>query len=361
MLYKNLLRPFLFRLNPELAHNLTHTAASFVNRADGVGHFVGTYFKVDEPILAQNILGLHFKNPVGLAAGFDKNGDLPRAMESVGFGFTEIGSITAQPSPGNPKPRVFRLSTDRALVNRMGLNNKGALSIINQLVKQRRPSFPVGINIAKTHNPNILGELAIHDYAYSYEQALRYADYITVNISCPNTEEGKTFENIEALSQLLDRFKEIPNPTRIPIFVKVSADLSDSELDTLLDCCESYNVDGYVATNTSSLRTHLDHTTPSEIAHVGRGGLSGRPLLSRSTHIVHQIAVKTAYNKPIIGVGGVQSLDDAIIMLKAGAWLLQVYTGLIYEGPSLPASINKGLAEYLRKNNLTSIRDLHLQ
>ncbi len=359
MLYKNLLRPLLFRLDPEFAHNITHTVASIVNKSDGISHLVASLFKVKEPILAQNILGLRFTNPVGLAAGFDKNGDLLHTMKSVGFGFTEIGSVTAQPSPGNPKPRVFRLPSDHGLINRMGLNNTGAELIIDKLVKQRRPSFPVGINIAKTHNPNILGELAIHDYAFSYEQALRYADYITVNISCPNTEEGKTFENIEALSQLLSRFNKIPNPAKIPTLVKFSADLSDIELDALIDCCETYNVDGYVATNTSSLRTHLDHTPPSQIARAGRGGLSGSPLLSRSTHIVHQIAVKTAFNKPIIGVGGVQTLNDAIDMFKAGAWLLQVYTGLIYEGPSLPSAINEGLAQYLRKNNLSSIRDLH--
>lgn len=358
MYYNKLLRPLLFRSDPELTHNVVHFGAKFLNNSDGFCDLVSKFNHHSDANLHQTISGITFKNPVGLAAGFDKNGHLPHIMGAFGFGFTEIGSITALASSGNKKPRLFRLPNDKALINRMGLNNDGARVIVDRLAKMRAFPIPVGINIAKTHNPEILGKLAIRDYVTSFVEAKRVADYITINISCPNTEEGKTFENPEALSALLQAI-QAQRVTSIPVFVKFSADLEDDALAELLNICEGFGIDGYVATNTSAGRDNLTLSSKSKIAKCGRGGLSGSPLFDKSLRIVGEIAKRTGFKKPIIGVGGIQSADDAIEMLKSGAWLVQLYTGLIYEGPGLVTSINRKVSEYLNQNVLRSVREMH--
>jgi dihydroorotate dehydrogenase len=359
MIYKNIIRPILFRLDPEEAHDLTHHFATSVTEDEFVLALLEYLFKRKTPLLEQQILGLSFRNPVGLAAGFDKNGRLIQIINALGFGFTEIGSITANSSKGNARPRLFRLQEDYALINRMGLNNDGADAIIKRVLSSIRPSFPVGINIAKTHNPMIIGDAAIQDYIHSFKLAQHVANYITLNISCPNTEEGKTFEDPNALNELLaEIYKQRDHDISVPILVKLSADLTDSELDSLISICESYDVDGYVATNTSSKRDSLSNTSYELVDQIGRGGLSGRPIKFKSHKIVGAIARRTEYKKPIIAVGGIDSAEAAIDMIKSGAWLIQLYTGLIYEGIGLPGQINKGITKFMLDRGITSLSEL---
>lgn len=366
MIYPTIIRPLLFRMDPETAHDITYTAARVVAASDGISALTRGLFAVDDVALQQDILGLRFRNPVGLAAGFDKNGHLPHAIHAIGFGYTEVGSITARPSKGNPKPRVFRLPLDNGLINRMGLNNDGAEAILARLRAGARPPFPVGINIAKTHNPAILGDDAIRDYLISFNLAQSWADYIHINISCPNTEEGKTFEDPAALSELLSeisivRKSAIATTKRIPVFVKFSADLDRESLELLLEITERFGIDAYAAVNTSALRTGLSGTSTQDLSRFGRGGLSGKPLRERSLRVVRWIRDFTNSTKPIIGIGGIFSADDAVEALRSGASLVQIYTGLIYGGPSLPGQINKGIVKWMRERQLQTIQDIRTQ
>ncbi|TYP92774.1 dihydroorotate oxidase A [Fodinibius salinus] len=356
MIYNSLLKPLLFQLDAEYAHTLTHRFAKAASQNSLLGQLAKGIYDYQAPELEQQIWGLSFRNPIGLAAGFDKNGDIPEIMEALGFGFVEIGSITQQPSTGNPKPRAFRLPKDRALINRMGLNNDGTQTIIKRL-KNKNLSIPLGINIAKTHDSNIMGEAGIKDYVYSFTKAKEIADYITINISCPNTTEGKTFEDPEVLAKLLSALSIREDARTVPTVVKFSSDLTKPQLMELLDICEQHRIHGYMACNTSSSRDDLS-TNRSTLRQIGRGGLSGRPLASKSVAMISWISKATNGQKPIIGVGGIDSFDTALKMLKAGADLLQVYTGLIYEGPSLVKSINKKLANHIRERNISSIHQL---
>jgi len=352
-MYNYLVRPMLFRLTSDYAHEATIKSAASLGKNRWLLKTLRSVYSYKNPVLEQKIFGLTFQNPVGLAAGFDKNGTTIAFMESLGFGFIEIGSITANPSTGNPKPRSFRLPKDQSLINRLGLNNEGAQTISRRL-KQVNPSVPIGINIAKTHDPSIEGEKAIADYKTSFEFIKDFADYITLNISCPNTREGKTFEDPATLDALLTELEIGKDASLPPILVKFSVDLTNDELISLLQVCESYAVDGYVAVNTSSKRVNLT-TSQKEINRIGRGGLSGKAIASRSTEIIKQIYSFTKGEKTIIGVGGIFSSRDAIEKLKAGADLLQLYTGLVYNGPGVVKQINQGIAAYLKENGLTHI------
>jgi dihydroorotate dehydrogenase len=380
LLYKSLIKPLLFRLDAERAHDLAGTLGRKTGNSVALAALAKSLYNYQSPLLQQTRWGIPFRNPVGLAAGFDKNGHLPKAMQALGMGFTEIGSITAQARGGNPKPRAFRLSKDRALINRMGLNNDGAETIVQRL-QNTDSGIPVGINIAKTHDPEIMGDAAIKDYAFSYQEACKVADYITVNISCPNTAEGKTFEEAgvldELLSALLDQDSDNDGNNNsiisksdddsgknyndsgwaVPTLVKFSSDLEKDSLQALLKVCERHGVNGYVACNTSSSRRGLD-TDPAMLESIGSGGLSGAPLASKSVRTVRWIRELIGEDKPVIGVGGIDSFAAALAMLKAGANLLQVYTGLVYEGPALVKNINRKLARYLEDNGLRSLNDL---
>jgi len=356
MIYNSLVKPLLFQLDAEQAHNATHKFARTASRSSFLQALAGAMYNYQSPKLSQQIWGLDFRNPIGLAAGFDKNGEIPEIMEAIGFGFVEIGSITGNPSTGNPKPRAFRLPQDRALINRMGLNNDGAKTIIKRL-KNKKVSIPLGINIAKTHNPDIMGDAAIRDYVHSFNVAKRIADYITVNISCPNTTEGKTFEDTNALDELLSALKIRDDARVVPTLIKFSSDLTKEHLMELLEVCENHRVHGYVACNTSSGRDGLQ-TNKQTLEKIGRGGLSGRPIANKSVQIIGWISEATKGQKPIIGVGGVDSFETAHRMMLAGADLLQVYTGLLYEGPRLLKSINKQLVEELDRLDIQSIHQL---
>ncbi|MGF1671938.1 MAG: quinone-dependent dihydroorotate dehydrogenase [Balneolaceae bacterium] len=349
IIYKILTRPLLFRFPSDTIHELTVKYASRISNTSIPLKLLESIYGYQHPSLKQDIWGLEFKNPVGLAAGFDKNATLVHFIKHLGFGFAEIGSITANPSAGNPKPRSFRLPADSSIINRMGLNNDGAATIVKRLARCN-PGIPVGVNIAKTHNPQITGMEALDDYLESYMLAKQVASYITLNISCPNTEEGKTFEEPKALEKLLKHLNVGKDASEPPVLVKLSVDLDDKQLTELLDVCRASAISGYVATNTSANRDGLT-TSSKTINQIGKGGLSGKAISKRSTEIIQIISEYTKREKTIIGVGGVFDANDAIEKLKAGADLLQIYTGLVYEGPSIVKQINRGIVRYLEKNN----------
>jgi dihydroorotate dehydrogenase len=351
--YKLLARPFLFRLTSDYAHEMAIKTAESFSRSPWILNSIGACYSYSDPSLKQTIWGLDFRNPIGLAAGFDKNGTTVPVMEKVGFGFVEIGSITAHPSTGNPKPRSFRLPKDLSLINRMGLNNDGAQTV-SRRARKLRPGIPLGINIAKTHNPDIMGEDAILDYKTSFDLVKDFADYITLNISCPNTTEGKTFEEPSVLNHLLETLQINQDSSLPPVLVKLSVDLDDTQLTELVEVCEAHAVSGYVATNTSSKRENLT-TSKRKLEAVGRGGLSGKAIARRSTEIIEMISGQTKREKTIIGVGGISTAEDAIDKIRAGADLLQIYTSLVYEGPGVVKRINRELAGYMKLKGLSHV------
>ncbi|REL29228.1 quinone-dependent dihydroorotate dehydrogenase [Rhodohalobacter sp. SW132] len=351
--YKVAVRPILFKFSADYAHELAIQSAGFVSQNRILTGLAEKIYSKNDSRLHQKIWGLKFKNPVGLAAGFDKNGTTTYLMEALGFGFLEVGSITANACTGNPKPRSFRLPEDQSLINRLGLNNDGAKTIIKRL-KKHEHDVPIGVNIAKTHNPDISGELALKDYHFSFTLAKKVADYITINISCPNTTEGKTFEDPELLNKLLSHLEVGNDASDPPVLIKFSVDLDEHQLVELLDITESFAVSGYVATNTSARRDALK-TSSGRLKRIGKGGLSGRAIRDKSTDIIRQISEHTKSEKTIIGVGGVTDAESAIEKIKAGADLLQIYTGMVFEGPSLVKRINSGILRYLEEHNLDHV------
>lgn len=342
MIYKHLLKPILFKQDAEKAHDWAIHITSKTHRSPFLQALVSSVYGSQDVGLGQEFFGCHFPNPIGLAAGFDKNGTTPLAIQALGFGFVEVGSVTAKASKGNPKPRAFRIPDDHSLINRMGLNNEGADSIIKRISGYHTElNIPLGINIAKTNDASIHGDAAIQDYLYSYEKAQPYADYTTVNISCPNTGEGKTFEDPLALKDLLEALAP-QKEGRKPSLVKFTPDIDRANLKQLIQICEDFGIAGYVATNTSSNRSELK-TPSSRLQEIGNGGLSGRAIQKKSTEVISWIHDITEGKKLIIGVGGIDSVESAVEKLQAGANLLQIYTGLVYEGPALASRIKRGI------------------
>ncbi|MEM6335522.1 MAG: quinone-dependent dihydroorotate dehydrogenase [Bacteroidota bacterium] len=352
-------RPLLFQLDAEQAHSAGVSAAK-VGQATSPSLLKAMY-GYQHPALEQRLFGLRFRNPVCVAAGFDKNAELMSFWDAIGCGYVEVGSVSAKPSDGNPKPRAFRLPADEALINRMGLNNVGAEVAAGRLARAN-VSIPVGVNIAKTHDPAILGQAGIEDFADSFRKLAPFAGYMAINVSCPNTEEGKTFEDPEALHALLSRLyseREAVAP-RVPMLVKLSPpageDVDGPALDALLAVTEAHEVDGYIATNTASDRKGLS-TSLVRLNEIGRGGLSGKPLRERSTQLVRALWRRVGARVPVIGVGGIDSADAAYEKVLAGASLLQLYTGLVYQGPGLIKTINRGLVRRLHADGFESIKD----
>jgi len=288
---------------------------------------------------------MSFRNPVGIAAGFDKNAEHIDALTSLGFGFVEVGSVTARPSAGNPKPRLFRLPRDGALINRMGLNNRGAEAAAARLGKTRR-DVPIFVNIAKSHAPGLEGALAVEDYLISVRLMSPVADVLVLNISCPNSGDGRTFEDPEALHQLLSAVTAVRDGT--PLLVKVSPDLDAAALDEVIDIAVHYGVDGFTATNTTVNRDNLS-TSAGRLESIGAGGLSGAPLHERALATVRRIRKRV--NLPIVGVGGIRGPAEAQAFLEAGATLVQHYTGFIYGGPTIVRRICAGLSQPVLVNN----------
>ena len=286
-----------------------------------------------------SLFGLNFKHPVGLAAGFDKNAEAFDMLGAMGFSFVEIGAVTPRPQKGNPKPRLFRLPEDKALINRMGFNNKGVAYAVERL-KKRNPNLIVGANIGKnTDTPN---EKANDDYFRLFHALYPFVDYFTVNVSCPNVSSLAELQDKESLLELLEGLQKINKEKgrRKPLLLKISPDLNWKQIDETLEVIEQTGIDGIVAVNTTALRPALT-SSPAMVKSIGKGGLSGKPLKDRSTEIIRYVHNKTNGNLPVIGVGGIMNARDAAEKLEAGASLVQVFTGLIYEGPGLVNAINR--------------------
>ncbi|MGB3180127.1 MAG: quinone-dependent dihydroorotate dehydrogenase [Cyclobacteriaceae bacterium] len=340
-MYKSLLRPLLFRMQPEKAHHFTFATMRRAFKVPGVPGLFKKVYSVRHPELHRKLFGLDFPNPVGLAAGFDKDARLVDEMATAGFGFIEIGTLTPLPQAGNPQPRLYRLPQDEAIINRMGFNNEGLAPAVERL-RKRRSKVIIGGNIGKNKvTPN---EEATSDYIMGFNALYDHVDYFVVNVSSPNTPGLRELQEKEPLTRLLSalqkRNAEMPLPK--PVLLKIAPDLTDAQLDDILDIVKAVNLDGLIATNTTIDRSNLN-TPEGEVSEMGAGGLSGKPLGARATEVIRYLHHKSGGSVPIIGVGGIMSAEDALEKLEAGASLVQLYTGFIYKGPALVKEINKAL------------------
>ncbi|WP_144604668.1 quinone-dependent dihydroorotate dehydrogenase [Algoriphagus algorifonticola] len=346
-MYKSLLKPLLFLKKPEAAHHLTFDLTKLTFNLPIVKSALKANFRLDDPLLEREVFGLKFKNPVGLAAGFDKDAKLIDEMAMLGFGFIEIGTLTPKPQEGNPQPRLFRLPQDEALINRMGFNNGGVLEAVERL-KKRKSDVIVGGNIGKNKvTPN---ENAVDDYLYCLDALHPYVDYFVVNVSSPNTPNLRDLQEKEPLKALLSAVKAANDSKEKPkpILLKIAPDLTDGQLDDIIEIVLETEIDGVIATNTTIDRSALK-TDKNQVEAIGAGGVSGKVLKNRSTEVIRYLNQKSIGAFPIIGVGGIYSAEDAIEKLQAGASLVQVYSGMIYEGPSLIKRIKKGLLAYFSR------------
>ncbi len=340
-MYKFLVRPLLFLFDPEAVHHFTFTILRLKGKIPGFKTILKLLFDFHRPSLERNILGLQFKNPVGLAAGFDKDAKLIDELACLGFGFIEIGTLTPKAQSGNEKPRLFRLPKDKAIINRMGFNNEG-VGIAVERLKKRKSQVIVGGNIGKNKiTPN---ENAADDYAYCFEALYPYVDYFVVNVSSPNTPGLRELQEKEPLKKLLTYVKQLSlsKPKPKPVLLKIAPDLTDAQLDDIIDILQQTKTDGVIATNTTISRDALQ-TSGEKTKQIGAGGLSGAPLCNRSNEVIAYLRKKLGKDFPIIGVGGIMNANDAIEKLKAGADLIQIYTGFVYEGPGFIKQILKKL------------------
>ncbi|MBV1922537.1 MAG: quinone-dependent dihydroorotate dehydrogenase [Flavobacteriaceae bacterium] len=338
-MYKLLFRPILFLFDPEKVHYLTFSMIRFLNNI-GFGGIFRSMFKNNNPKLERELFGLKFPNPVGLAAGFDKEAKLYKELSNLGFGFIEIGTVTPKPQPGNPKKRLFRLKSDSAIINRMGFNNGGVEEAVERLKLNPvgNKHVLIGGNIGKNKvTPN---EEAVNDYIICFEALFDYVDYFVVNVSSPNTPNLRALQDKEPLTELLQTLQDKNNlkEERKPILLKIAPDLTDEQLMDIIDIVSETKIDGVIATNTTISRDGLTSDNKNEM-----GGLSGKPLTVRSTEVIRFLHDESKGAFPIIGVGGIHSAKDALEKIEAGASLVQLYTGFIYEGPKLIADINKEL------------------
>lgn len=338
-MYRYFVKPFLFLLDPEQAHHFTTKILTFVLDFPGIKLIFKSLFLVKDDNLSKEIWGMKFPNPVGLAAGFDKDGKYFEAMSTLGFGFIEIGTVTPKPQSGNDKPRLFRLPKDRALINRMGFNNDGVDAMAKRMQSRVKSNLIIGGNIGK--NKTTPNEEAVNDYLICFEKLYSMVDYFVVNVSSPNTPGLRALQEKEPLSKILNALmaSNRQKPTIKPILLKIAPDLTDGQLDEIIEIVSETAIHGIIATNTTLDRSQLT----SDHNHIGAGGLSGQPLTDRSTEVIRYIHQKSAGKIIIIGVGGIASPADAQAKLAAGASLIQVYTGLIYEGPTLVKKILKSL------------------
>lgn len=341
-MYK-LLKPFLFLLNPEQAHHFTTRLLRFALKIPIVKGLIKSTYTYENPALEKKLFGLTFRNPVGLAAGFDKNAELIDDFSNLGFGFIEIGTLTPKAQPGNEQPRLFRLKEDRALINRMGFNNEGVESAVSRL-KKRKSKIIVGGNIGKNKvTPN---DRAVDDYLKCYRALKDYVDYFVVNVSSPNTPGLRELQEKEPLKHLLKSLiDENKQSVEKPILLKIAPDLEEPQLDDILEITSELNLDGLILSNTTIDRSGLK-TPKDKLESIGAGGLSGTPVFEKSNYVLRYIR-KANPNVPIIAVGGIMSSEDAIAKIEAGANLVQIYTGLVYEGPGLVKRINKALIRHL--------------
>ncbi len=340
-MYKALLRPILFLFDPESVHYFTFNMIKLTAKIPGVKQWRRRKYSVNDANLSKEIFGLTFKNPVGIAAGFDKNALILNELEDFGFGFVEIGTVTPRPQEGNPKKRLFRLKKDQALINRMGFNNQGVDAISNRL-KGKKTKLIIGGNIGKnTATPN---ESSKPDFIENFEKLHPHVDYFVVNVSCPNVGDTAKLQDKDFLVDLLSTLIEKNNGFDVqrPILLKIAPDLNPIQLDEVVEIVLESNIDGIIASNTSVDRSGLK-TEKEELTKIGNGGLSGQPVKDKSTKVIKYLAEKSNKAFPIIGVGGIHSAQDALDKIEAGADLVQVYTGFIYEGPNLVRDINRAI------------------
>ncbi|MCL6458312.1 MAG: quinone-dependent dihydroorotate dehydrogenase [Gorillibacterium sp.] len=356
MLYQKVAKPVLFHLDPEQAHHLTigclHKAASIPGM---LSLFQGLYGVAACPELNVSLWGIDFPNPVGLAAGLDKNADAVKALSVLGFGFIEVGTVTPQPQSGNESPRLFRLSADKALINRMGFNNNGAGPMAETLAKVGKRSIPICVNIGKNKATN--NKQAAEDYVSCIRTLYAQADLFAINISSPNTPDLQNLQHGEELRNLLtavicemDHQKKLVSGKAKPILVKISPDLTDAELEAIAENALMSGVSGIIAANTTILRDGLTHPNAKET-----GGLSGRPLTLRSNEMVRRLYKITQGRIPIIGSGGIFTADDAYERIRSGANMVEIFTSVIYEGPEITRKINQGIVRRMHSDGFTSI------
>jgi dihydroorotate dehydrogenase len=359
MLYKSVVRPLLFRKDPEESHEQT---LALLSRLDFLYGMLERCYRVDDSRLKVRVGSLSFRNPVGLAGGFDKNAVAPKTISAFGFGFMEIGAVTAQAQPGNPKPRLYRLPEDDALINRLGFNNEGAPAIAARLAvlgtRGRLPSIPLGINIGRTKIVETRN--AVEDFLSAFEKLFPYGDFFTLNVSSPNTPNLRDLQEKTLLRELLNAVQEKNRALAAaarhgekPVFVKIAPDMEFSQVDEIIDVVQSADLTGIVATNaTAFMRAAVKSPLGRE-----PGGLSGRPITAVVTKFISHIYRNTAGRLPIIGVGGIFNAEDAYEKIKAGACAVQIYTGFVYEGPAAVKRINRGLIKLLDRDGFKTISE----
>jgi dihydroorotate dehydrogenase len=335
-MYKVFIKPILFLFDPEWVHHTVFSTLKLIHRIPGMGNLIKGFYQVKDQRLERKLFGLTFPNPVGLAAGFDKDAKLYKELSNFGFGFIEIGTLTPKPQSGNPKKRLFRLPEDGGLINRMGFNNEGVEAAIERL--KRNKGILIGGNIGKNKlTPN---EEAVSDYVQCFEALFPHVDYFVVNVSSPNTPNLRALQDKEPLTHLLQTLKDLNHSKSKPkpILLKIAPDLTEEQLVDIIDIVTSVKIDGVIATNTTLSREGLQSENKSEM-----GGLSGKPVTKKSTEVIRFLHKKSKNAFPIIGVGGIHSPEDAIEKLEAGASLVQLYTGFVYEGPGVVKRINKAI------------------
>ncbi len=337
--YKRFVFPLLTQFDPEKIHYFAMDTLRFACSIPGISNLLKTQFEVKDKSLNRNFLGLDFKNPVGLAAGFDKNALWIDELDCLGFGFIEIGTVTPKPQEGNPKPRLFRLKKDEALINRMGFNNGGVEEVVINL-KKRNSKIIIGGNIGK--NKLTENEDALNDYLIAFKGLADYVDYFVVNVSSPNTPGLRDLQEKEPLKKILVALQIENQKYNKPVLLKIAPDLTDSQLDDIVEIVTETRISGVIATNTTLSRADLK-TDKITIENIGAGGLSGKPLKDRSTQVIKYLSQKSGGKFGIIGAGGIYTAQDAKEKLEAGASLVQVYSGFIYEGPAIAKNINKEL------------------
>lgn len=344
-MYKQFVKPILFLFNPESIHHFIFKLIKFASYIPFKLKFWERIFMLKNDKLKRTVFGLTFDNPVGLAAGFDKDAKLFNELASFGFGFIEIGTLTPVGQSGNPKPRLFRLSEDNSLLNRMGFNNGGVEDAVKRL-KKRKTKIIIGGNIGKNKlTPN---NQAVKDYEVTFKALFDYVDYFVVNVSSPNTPGLRELQEKEPLTKLLLKLQDLNSAKdkRKPILLKIAPDLSNEQLDDIIQIIADTDLDGLIATNTTIERKGLK-TSLNKLKSIGNGGVSGQAVKDRSTEVIQYISNKSKNSFPIIGVGGIHSAEDAIEKLNAGASLVQIYTGFVYEGPSIVKKINRGILKSL--------------
>lgn len=340
-MYRAFIRPILFCVDPEKVHYFVFSLIRWMSKFPGISFLIRTAYKCEDKRLERKLFGLTFQNPVGLAAGFDKNAVLYNELADFGFGFIEIGTITPKAQKGNPKKRLFRLKADSGLINRMGFNNNGVAAAIRHLKKNQKKLL-IGGNIGK--NTDTPAEQYTQDYCTAFLELHPYVDYFVLNVSCPNVGSHAKLQDKSYLLELIAAVQKINNDQTIqrPILLKIAPDLNKRQLDEIIELVAETQIDGVIASNTSTDRKGLK-TSKAQLEAIGNGGLSGLPIRDRSTATIKYLSEQSDKAFPIIGVGGIHSAQDALEKINAGADLIQLYTGFVYEGPSLVKSINKAL------------------